>query len=133
MAAEDAEIIKIGDNVLYRLPDRIVARVSRPGRTTAAFKEVAVARWLARLDVPAVRALDGVDQPVQVDDRCITFWQELHPHHNATNGQVATALHSRARQRSPGREGRGDVACRVPARRTWRAPLALDTDMRVAP
>ncbi|MGH3567799.1 MAG: hypothetical protein ACRDRH_17570 [Pseudonocardia sp.] len=31
--------IKISDNALDRLPDRIVARVSRPGRTTAAFKE----------------------------------------------------------------------------------------------
>jgi len=77
---EGAEIIKIGDNAFYRLPHQIVARVSRPGRT-AAFKEVAVARWLARLDVPAARVLDELDQPIQVNDRYVTFWQELPPHH----------------------------------------------------
>lgn len=88
---EGAEIIKIGDNALYRLPHQIVARVSRPGRT-AAFKEVAVARWLARLDIPAVRVLDELDQPIQIDDRYVTFWQELSPHCWATTGQVAAAL-----------------------------------------
>lgn len=92
LSTEGAEIIKIEDNALYRLPDQIVARVSRPGRTTAAFKEVAVARWLERLEVPAVRALDRIEQPIRVEERCITFWQELPPHRGATTRQVAAAL-----------------------------------------
>lgn len=92
LTTEGAEIIKIGDNALYRLPDQVVARVSRPGRTTAAFKEIAVARWLERLEVPAVRALNTIEQPLRVEDRCITFWQELPLHRDATTGQVAAAL-----------------------------------------
>jgi len=92
LSTAGVEIIKIGDNALYRLPNHIVARVSRPGRTSAAFKEIAVARWLERLEVPAVHALDRINQPIRVEDRCITFWHELPPHRSATTRQIAAVL-----------------------------------------
>jgi hypothetical protein len=44
--AEGAELIRLGENALYRLPGKVVARITRPGQHTAAVKEVNVARWL---------------------------------------------------------------------------------------
>ncbi|MCO5993007.1 phosphotransferase enzyme family protein [Actinoallomurus rhizosphaericola] len=69
-----AQLLRIGENAIYRLPDRIIGRIAR----TAAYepdarKEVAVARWLEGHEYPAVRALP-IDQPVVVDGRVVTFW-----------------------------------------------------------
>ncbi|WP_345429253.1 aminoglycoside phosphotransferase family protein [Actinoallomurus vinaceus] len=69
-----AQLLRIGENAVYRLSDRIIARIAR----TAAYepdarKEVAVARWLQGQGYPAVRAL-AIDQPIVVDDRVVTFW-----------------------------------------------------------
>ncbi|MEV5705658.1 aminoglycoside phosphotransferase family protein [Actinoallomurus sp. NPDC052274] len=69
-----ARLLRIGENAIYRLPDRTIGRIAR----TAAYepdarKEVAVARWLEGQGYPAVRALP-IDQPVIVDGRVVTFW-----------------------------------------------------------
>ncbi|HUR07986.1 MAG TPA: phosphotransferase [Nonomuraea sp.] len=87
-----AELMRLGENALYRLQGGIIARVSRAGQLPAAAREVAVARWLEANQVPAVQALPGVDQPVEVDGRAVTWWLELPPHHHGTALQVATAL-----------------------------------------
>lgn len=87
-----AEVIRLSENAIYRLPGAVVARVSRAGQGTAAAKEVNVARWLEDSGVVAVRALRVVDQPVLVDDRAVTFWHELPPHVNGSTVDVATAL-----------------------------------------
>jgi aminoglycoside phosphotransferase len=87
-----AKPIRIGNNALYRLPGNIVARVSRPGHESTAAKEVAVARWLEQHDVPAVTALDGIPQPVQVGNRAVTFWRELPAHQSGTLRDVAALL-----------------------------------------
>jgi len=73
-----AELIRLGDYATFRLADvRVVARVSRNGRLfTDAAREVAVARWLASVDVPAIPALD-VDQPVIAEGRVVTFWESV--------------------------------------------------------
>lgn len=87
-----AEPIRLGENAIYRLPSRVVVRIARPGQLTAAATEVRVARWFAEHDMAAVRALRNVEQPVDVDRRPITFWEELPPHRHGTVVQVADAL-----------------------------------------
>ncbi|MGH3663716.1 MAG: phosphotransferase enzyme family protein [Micromonosporaceae bacterium] len=77
MDSSEAELIRAGENMLYRLPGGVVARVSRPGQFDAAVREVKVSRWLRSHGVPVVEALGDVDQPVAVDGRAVTFWREL--------------------------------------------------------
>jgi aminoglycoside phosphotransferase (APT) family kinase protein len=87
-----AQPIRLGENAIIGLPGGIVVRIARPGQLTAATREIQIARWLAEQDVPAVRAVDGIDQPVHVDGRAVTFWRELPPHQQGTPTQVAQAL-----------------------------------------
>lgn len=90
--ASGAELMRLGENALYRLTGRIVARVARSGQATAAAREVKIARWLEAHQVPAVQAVPGLDQPVVVDGRAVTWWVELPPHRHGTAVQVAAAL-----------------------------------------
>ncbi|MEV1249896.1 aminoglycoside phosphotransferase family protein [Nonomuraea sp. NPDC049750] len=89
-----AELIRLGENALYRLPGGIVARISRVGQFAAAAREVAVARWLEAHHVPAVQVWPDVDQPIEVDGRAVTWWRELPPHQQGTALMVATTLRS---------------------------------------
>ncbi len=86
------ELIRASENTIFRLPGAVVARVSRSGQLAAAGKEVAVSRWLAACGVPVVEVLSDVDQPVAVDGRAVTFWQELPPHRYSTLAELATVL-----------------------------------------
>lgn len=88
----DAEPIRLGENALFRLPGGVVARISRQGQLTAATREVRIAQWLAEHEIPAVRALKDIAQPVQVAGRSVTFWEELPPHRHGTPAEVATAI-----------------------------------------
>ncbi|RJO69787.1 aminoglycoside phosphotransferase family protein [Nocardia panacis] len=87
-----ATVLNRSENVIYRLPGSVVARISRPGQRAAALREVEVARWLESVDVPAVRVLPQTDQPIVVDDQAVTFWRELPPHRHGTPTEVAGAL-----------------------------------------
>ncbi|MFJ1457471.1 phosphotransferase family protein [Nocardia sp. N2S4-5] len=88
----DAELLRHGENAIYRLPGDTVVRISRPGQQVAAHREVMVARWLEASGVDAVRVAPSIEQPVEVDGRAVTFWRELPPHHHGTPAQVAGAL-----------------------------------------
>jgi aminoglycoside phosphotransferase (APT) family kinase protein len=56
----------------------VVIRVARSVELSAKVeKELRVARWLAEVDYPAVRVIDGITQPIVVDGRLVTFWQEI--------------------------------------------------------
>ena len=90
--AEGAEVIRLAENAIYRLRGGVVARIARRGQCAAAAKEVNVARWLEDSGVSAVRVMRDIDQPVQVDGRAVTFWQELPPHEYGTIADVAAAL-----------------------------------------
>lgn len=90
--ARAAEVIRLGENALWRLPGGIVARVSRVGQQGAAVREIAVARWLAANAVPAVRPFESLEQPVSVDGRTVTFWEELPPHRPGTSADLARLL-----------------------------------------
>ncbi|TDD72041.1 aminoglycoside phosphotransferase family protein [Jiangella aurantiaca] len=87
-----AELIRRAENSVYRLPGEVIARVGRSGQTAAAGNEVRVAHWLERAGLPAVRALPGVEQPVDVDGVPVTFWRALPPHQEAADRQVADVL-----------------------------------------
>lgn len=86
------ELIRLGENALYRRADDIIVRVSRAGQESAAAKEIRVAQWLEQQAVPAVRAWPGIEQPVQARGRPVTFWRELPRHHPAGPAQIGAAL-----------------------------------------
>jgi aminoglycoside phosphotransferase (APT) family kinase protein len=90
--SRQAELIRLGENAIYRLPGEVVIRVGRRGQLTSAAKEVNVARWLESVGVPAVLVVPDVDQPVDVEGCPVTFWRELPPHEHGTPSQVAQAL-----------------------------------------
>src|SRR5436305_1108863 len=74
---QDARLLRLGSNAVYRLKDPVIVRVSRPGADVAHVRRtVAVARWLESVGYPAVRAID-IDQPVTVDEHVVTFWEAV--------------------------------------------------------
>ncbi|WP_241844679.1 phosphotransferase enzyme family protein [Kitasatospora sp. CB01950] len=87
-----AELIRAGENTLWRLPGKVVVRIARTGQTAVAARELTVARWLRGHRVPAVRPLDRPAGPIVVRGRPVTFWHELPPHRHATAPELATAL-----------------------------------------
>jgi aminoglycoside phosphotransferase (APT) family kinase protein len=75
--AQDARLLRLGSNAVYRLKAPVIVRVSRPRADLGHVrKTVAVARWLESVGYPAVRAID-VDQPVIVDGHVVTFWEAV--------------------------------------------------------
>ncbi|AXI77466.1 aminoglycoside phosphotransferase family protein [Peterkaempfera bronchialis] len=91
LPVEPGEPIRLGENAVWRLPGEVVARIARPGQQAAARKEIAVARWLSDVGLPAVRPLD-VEQPVEVRGHSITYWHELPPHRRGTPAETASVL-----------------------------------------
>lgn len=87
-----AELIRLAGNAIYRLPGRLVARISRPGQLQAAHREVTVSTWLQRHGFPVVRARHDLPQPIEIDGRGITFWEELPPHTRARPAEIGSLL-----------------------------------------
>lgn len=84
----------MGSNAVYRLSAPVIARISRPGvDVDGARRTVAVARWLESVGYPSVRAI-GVDQPIVIDGRAVTFWQAVSDDADeyASVGEVAQVL-----------------------------------------
>ncbi len=74
---DNARLLRVGSNAVYRLAAPIVVRISRGNADVDHVRRtVAVARWLRSVDYPAVRAID-VDQPVVVDGHAVTFWEAV--------------------------------------------------------
>lgn len=77
LSSDAASLMRLGSNAVFHLKAPVVVRVSRKGADAeAAFRTVAVARWLESVDYPAVRLVD-VDQPVVVDGHAVTFWKSV--------------------------------------------------------
>ncbi|GAA2665730.1 Phosphotransferase enzyme family protein [Actinosynnema pretiosum] len=72
-----ARLLKFTANAVYELPaDRVVVRITGSmALRHRAPKVVAVARWLARHDVPAVRLVEDVPQPLVVGEHVATLWR----------------------------------------------------------
>ncbi|MGH3280028.1 MAG: phosphotransferase family protein [Trebonia sp.] len=90
--ATGAEAIRLGENAIFRLPVGVIARIARAGQQQAARREIAVSRWLNASGVSAVAAWGDLDQPIDVNGRSVTFWDELPPHVPGSLPQVAAVL-----------------------------------------
>lgn len=88
----DATLLRHGENTIYALPGKVVARIGRRGQAATAVAEITAARWISGHGVPTTTPLDHIDQPVVVDDRPVTFWDRLPPHRAATPHEVAIVL-----------------------------------------
>lgn len=79
LKSEGADLIRLGENALYRLrSDPVVVRIARTlDYSEDAGKEVHVARWLAAIEFPAARLHDIANQPFEVEDHPVTFWQYI--------------------------------------------------------
>ncbi len=119
----DAQLLRIGENAIFRLPAQVIARVARTLAYEAdARKEVAVARWLESEGYPAVRAL-SIDQPVVVDDRVVTFWEVISDEDSyGSTAEVASLLVRLHRMEPP-------PSLDLPVLRPFaRAELRIDAD-----
>lgn len=75
--ASGAELLRLGSNAVYRLPSApVVVRVARDVDAAREMERAAaVACWLEEQDFPATRVLRGIEQPLTVDGRVVTFWE----------------------------------------------------------
>jgi Ser/Thr protein kinase RdoA (MazF antagonist) len=94
----DADLIRLGENAVFRLTAPVIARVARSTeRLPEAEREVHVAYWLADVGVPAIRPLD-VPQPIQADGRVVTLWESATDREDygttAELGTILRQLHS---------------------------------------
>lgn len=89
--ATGAEPLRIAENQVWRLPGRVIARISRPGQMSAAVREIRVAQWLAESGIPVVQPID-VEQPREASGHPVTFWAELPPHQPGTIMDVVEVL-----------------------------------------
>jgi Ser/Thr protein kinase RdoA (MazF antagonist) len=102
--ADGARLLRLGSNAVYHLSSPVVARIARQNDDLDAVRRsVAVARWLASVDYPAVRALD-IDQPVTIDGHAITFWQSVSDNGDqyATVAEVAEVIARLHKLEAPG-------------------------------
>lgn len=94
LSADQAEVISMNENAVYRLPDQVVARISRPGQIDAARREVAVSEWLEESGIRAVQVIhDFNQQPIVIGERPVVFWHELPPHDISRPSVMGTMLH----------------------------------------
>jgi hypothetical protein len=95
---EDARLMRLGSNAVFRLTEPVVVRVARSdAEISHARRTVAVARWLESEDYPAMRALP-FDQPAVIDGHAVTFWEAVSPVGNewtsvAEIGELLVRLH----------------------------------------
>lgn len=92
--SEDARLLRVGSNAVYRLSTPVIVRISRTGvDVDGARRTVAVARWLESVGYPSVRAIDA-DQPIVIDGHAVTFWQSVSDDGDeyASVGEVARVL-----------------------------------------
>lgn len=101
--ADDAKLIRFGENALYHLvSEDVVVRVARMMDYWGdVVNEVNVSRWLAGHGVRAAEVYD-TPQPLAVDDNPVTFWRFIPgrpggPQDIETLGAVLRKLHSTPR------------------------------------
>lgn len=95
-----AELVRRGENTIYRLPHGVIARVGQPGSLATARREIAISRWLTTQQIPVVQALD-LAQPILAAGRPVTFWHDLGDVVDGTPGAVAVILRALHQLRPP--------------------------------
>jgi len=90
----DAQLIKFTNNAVFRLAYApVVVRVAGSATMRDRVpKVVRVARWLAEHDVPAVRLLENLPQPLAVHGQLVTLWQAIPPSGQAPTGRDLAAI-----------------------------------------
>jgi aminoglycoside phosphotransferase (APT) family kinase protein len=75
----EARLIKFTNNAVFALPrDPYVIRIAGSDAIASrAAKVVAVAEWLAKHDMPTVRLLEGIAQPLAVEGHAVTVWHQV--------------------------------------------------------
>ncbi|MGW4273161.1 phosphotransferase enzyme family protein [Streptomyces seoulensis] len=91
----DAELIRLGENALFRLASTpVVVRVARGEEyLPKARTEVGVSRWLAAEGFPAARIVDDLEQPLVIEGHPVTFWHLIvEGDRKATYGELGSVL-----------------------------------------
>lgn len=75
----DATLVKFTNNAVFRLTHApVVIRIAgSEAMRRRVPKVVRVARWLAEVDVPAVRLLPGISQPITAHGHLVTAWHTV--------------------------------------------------------
>jgi Ser/Thr protein kinase RdoA (MazF antagonist) len=107
--SDGAELLRLGENAIFQLASApIVVRIARSAdRLRRVQKELCVARWLTRADVPAIRVYDQIDQPLLVDDHPVSFWQTV-------TGGDPTPTHADLARLLAAFHGLGSCPCDMP-------------------
>ena len=92
LSPDRADLLRSASNTLYRIPGGVVVRIARAGRLAISRKEVEVARWLHAAGVPSAEPLSGIEQPVEVAGRPVTFWVELPANGHGSQRQLGRLL-----------------------------------------
>ncbi|WP_435222998.1 aminoglycoside phosphotransferase family protein [Streptomyces sp. Tue6028] len=91
----DAELIRLGENALFRLASLpVIVRVARGEEWLSKSRnEVTVARWLAAEGFPAARVVEDLEQPIVVGGHPVTFWHLIEEgYRKATYGELGAIL-----------------------------------------
>ncbi|WP_436773628.1 phosphotransferase enzyme family protein [Yinghuangia sp. YIM S09857] len=97
--ADDATLIRLGENAVFRLTGPVVVRVARSATSKDSVeRSVQVAKWLAEVAYPAARLLPGLPQPVSAAGQSVTFWQAVATEERFVStkqlGQLLARLHT---------------------------------------
>ncbi|MEU1072431.1 MULTISPECIES: aminoglycoside phosphotransferase family protein [unclassified Streptomyces] len=90
-----AELVRLGSNAVYRLAAvPVVVRIARePDALGETERVVGLARWLEAERFPATRVWRGVEQPLVVAGRVVTFWESVQEREEyGTVGELADFL-----------------------------------------
>jgi hypothetical protein len=73
----NAQLIKFTNNAVFRLcGEPVVVRIAGSATMRARVpKVVSVAGWIAEHNLPGVRLLPGIEQPVRAGDHVATLWR----------------------------------------------------------
>ncbi|WP_093577060.1 phosphotransferase enzyme family protein [Amycolatopsis rubida] len=87
----DAELIRLGENAIYRLSDTpVVVRIARTmDYWSQVQNEVLVSKWLSDFEFPAARVIANLPQPIEAQGHPVTFWEFI-PGRVANPNEVAT-------------------------------------------
>lgn len=79
LPADDARLIRLGENALYHLPSQgVVVRIARTmDYWRDVVREVAVSEWLDQVGFAAAQVVDTISQPLAVHNFPVTFWKYI--------------------------------------------------------
>lgn len=99
----EARLLRFVNNGVFLLPDQgvVVRIVLAPSFAHRAVNVVKAARWLEANDVPAVRLVRGIDQPVLAGGHVATLWQAVRRTSSSLDGRHLGSLLRRIHELPP--------------------------------